>query len=124
MHDGRIIGNHVETCGGIGIGVTTDPPGGLIVTDNIVRGTQATGIHIGVPNAIVSGNRVEDWGLRGGRRRRHARNRRRDHLRTIASRMPALTRAPLHQRRRQRSRRLILRDNVSETANPLGVRAG
>jgi hypothetical protein len=118
MHDGRIIANHVEGCGGIGIGVTTDPPGGLIVSGNIVRATQAAGIHIGVPNAIVSGNRVEDWGLRGAgdpairvsggatvadNRFAHA---------TLSS-VPCIAATAAG------DARLILRDNVSEGANPL-----
>lgn len=64
MRDGRIIGNHVECCGGIGIGVETDSPGGVCVSGNIVRATQGRAININVPNAIVSGNRIEDWGLR------------------------------------------------------------
>jgi hypothetical protein len=65
MHDGRIIGNHVESSGGIAIGVTSDAPGGVCICENIVRACQAIGIHVGVLNVIVSGNRVEDWGLRG-----------------------------------------------------------
>jgi len=64
MRDGRIIGNHVEHCGGTGIGITSDSPGGVCISGNIVRGTQARGIFVNVPNAIISGNRVEDWGLR------------------------------------------------------------
>ena len=64
MRDGRLIGNHVECCGGIGIGVGSDSPGGLYVSGNIVRATQGRGIYVNVPNAILSGNRVEDWGLR------------------------------------------------------------
>lgn len=122
MHDGRITGNHVESCGGIGIGVTTDPPGGLIVSGNIVRAVGGTGIHIGVPNAIVSCNRVEDWGLRrpgdpalrvlGGaticdNRFAHS---------TLGS-LPCISAGAS-------DARLILRDNVSETANPLAARAG
>ncbi len=122
MHDGRITGNHVESCGGIGIGVTTDPPGGLIVSGNIVRAVGGTGIHIGVPNAIVSCNRIEDWGLRrpgdpalrviGGaticdNRFAHS---------TLSS-LPCISAGASDPR-------LILRDNVSETGNPLGARAG
>ena len=123
MRDGRIIGNHVEGCGGIGIGVTTDPPGGLIVSGNIVRATQATGIHIGVPNAIVSGNRVEDWGLRGaGEAALHVSGRatvtdnRFGHA-TLSS-VPCITIPP------GSDPRVVLRDNVSEGANPLTGRSG
>ena len=64
MHDGRITGNHVESCGGRHRRHDR-PDRGPIVTGNIVRGVGSTGIHIGVPNAIVSCNRVADWGLRG-----------------------------------------------------------
>lgn len=66
MRDGRVIGNLVECCGGIGIGITSDSPGGVCVADNIVRATQGMGIYVNVANAIVSGNRVADWGLRNG----------------------------------------------------------
>jgi len=122
MRDGRIIANHVEGCGGIGIGVTTDPPGGLIVSSNIVRSTQGTGIHIGVSNAIVSGNRIEDWGLRGlgdpglrvsggasvtDNRFAHA----------------SLPTAPCIATTAAADARLVLRDNVSESANPLTSRS-
>jgi hypothetical protein len=65
MRGGTIIGNQVETCGGIGIGVTSDSIGGVIIANNIVRSTQAVAIHAGVANAMVVGNRIEDWGLRG-----------------------------------------------------------
>ena len=121
MHDGRIIGNHVEGCGGIGIGVTTDPPGGLIVSGNIVRNTQGTGIHLGVPNAIVTGNRIEDWGLRGAgdpglqvtggatitnNRFAHA---------TLAAPPCIVTTSAA-------DTHLVLRDNVSEGSNPVSGR--
>ena len=121
MRLGRIIGNHVETCGGIGIGVTTDPTGGLVLADNIVRTTQAAGIHVGVPNAIVCGNRVEDWGLRGGSDAAihvtggaTVANNRFAH--GNSTRVPCLSTDG-------NDARLIVRDNVSESGNPLGVRA-
>jgi len=123
MRDGRIIGNHVEGCGGIGIGVTTDPPGGLIVSGNIVRATQAAGIHIGVPNAIVSGNRVEDWGLRGaGEAAIHVSGRA-----TVADNRfghATLSSVPCITTPAGSDPRLVLRDNVSEGANPLTGRPG
>lgn len=66
MRGGIVSGNHVETCGGIGIGVTSDQPGGVVVSGNIVRSTQSSGIHVSVPRATIVGNRVEDWALRSG----------------------------------------------------------
>jgi hypothetical protein len=124
MRNGRIIGNHVECCGNIGIGVTSDPTGGLIVSGNIVRSVQGTGLQLGVPNAVVSCNRIEDWGL-GGRgdaaihftgggatladnRFAHA---------TLAG-LPCINTGPAG------DSRLILRDNVSESGNPLTTRGG
>jgi hypothetical protein len=121
MRDGRISGNHVETCGGIGIGVTTDRPGGLIVSGNIVRGTQAHGIHVGVPNAIISGNRVEDWGLRNaGDAAIHVTGRatltdnRFAHA-TLGS-VPCISGLAVS------GPQVVLRDNISESSNPLTSR--
>ena len=64
MRAGRVVANLAECCGGIGIGITSDAPGGTCVADNIVRNTQGRGIHIAATNVIICGNRVEDWGLR------------------------------------------------------------
>jgi Right handed beta helix region len=64
MRAGRVVGNLVESCGGLGIGITSDAAGGICIADNIVRNTQGRGIHVAAANVIVSGNRVEDWGLR------------------------------------------------------------
>jgi hypothetical protein len=118
MRDGRIIGNHVESCGGIGIGVSSDPPGGVFVSGNIVRATQGTGIFINVPSALVSANRVEDWGLRGsGDAAIHVSsatslvdNRFAHSTRTS---LPCISSA-------SGASHVLTRDNVSETGNPLG----
>jgi len=122
MHGGRIIGNHVETCGGIGIGVTTDATGGVLITDNIVRSTQAAGIHVGVPNATVCNNRVEDWGLRGGR---DAAIHVSDGATVADNRFAHASSSTLACiSAGGNDAHLILRDNVSESGNPLGGRAG
>lgn len=121
MRDGRIIGNHVENCGGTGIGVTTDRPGGLIVSGNIVRGTQAHGINIGVPDAIVSGNRVEDWGLRNaGDAAIHVSG----HATLADNRFAhgTLGALPCISAPAAEDRRLVLRDNITESSNPLTSR--
>lgn len=115
MRDGRIVANHVECCGGIGIGVSSDQPGGVCIANNVVRGTQAAGIHVNVANAIISANRVEDWGLRGaGDAAMHAGERasvvdnRFAHA-TLTS-LPCIT-GDAH---------LLARDNISESGNRLG----
>jgi hypothetical protein len=118
MRGGTIIGNQVETCGGTGIGVTSDAIGGVIIANNIVRSTQAVAIHAGVANAQIMGNRIEDWGLRGagdaavrfGPGATLADNRFNNSItRSAACLAPA---QPGDSYR-------IMRDNVSETSNPL-----
>ncbi|MGH8139417.1 MAG: hypothetical protein ACREVV_14680 [Steroidobacteraceae bacterium] len=118
MRGGRIVGNHVEHCGGIGIGVTSDPPGGVVIAANIVRATQAAGMHISVAHATITGNRIEDWGLRDrgdpaiwfGASSTVADNRFSN---------AALRDAPCLVRQHRDDPQQVLRDNVSETGNPL-----
>ena len=115
MRAGRIVGNLVECCGGIGIGITSDAVGGICIADNIVRNTQGRGIYVDAANITVSGNRVEDWGLRNlneaaihvlgagtvvDNRFAHA----------SLTRLPCLASPDAH---------LLTRDNVSENGNPL-----
>jgi hypothetical protein len=124
MFDGRIIGNHVECCGNIGIGVTSDPTGGLIVSGNIVRAAQGAGIRLAVPNAVVSCNRIEDWGLGGhGDAAIHlsAAGATLSDNRFAHASLPAL---PCINTGSAADARLILRDNVSESGNPLITRGG
>lgn len=117
MHDGRIIGNHVETCGGIAIGVTSDLPGGVCICENIVRACQGPGIYVGVPNVIVSANRVENWGLRNaGDAAIHVEG----HATIADNRFShaTLTSLPCLSASEDGS---VARDNVSESGNGLGV---
>lgn len=65
MKAGRVIANVVEHCGGAAIGVTADPAGRVVVANNTVRDVQGSAIIVNVDNAIISGNVIEDWGLRG-----------------------------------------------------------
>jgi hypothetical protein len=118
MHAGRIMGNHVESCGGIGIGVTSDAAGGVIVSGNVVRATQGMGIYVAVANATICANRVEDWGLRragdaaislGG-------------AATVADNRfthGTLNSVPCILAPSRSDARSVMRDNVSEAGNPL-----
>lgn len=118
MGCGRIIGNHVENSGGIAIGVTSDPPGGVIISANTVRVAQCTGIYVAVPNATISANRIEDWGLLGrgdaaihfGNGATVTDNRFANAVMPSAPCLAAQSSGDTYQ---------ILRDNVSETRNPL-----
>jgi len=115
MRAGRIVGNLVECCGGIGIGVTSDVIGGICIADNIVRNTQGRGIYVNATNITISGNRIEDWGLRNL-------NEAAIHVTGAATvvdnrfshsslpRLPCLAGVDSH---------LLTRDNVSETGNPV-----
>ena len=64
MSAGVIAHNIVENSGGVGIGVTSDAPGGVIISGNQVLHTAGAGIYADVRDAIIQGNRVVDWGLR------------------------------------------------------------
>ncbi len=118
MRCGTIIGNHVETCGGIGIGVTSDVAGGVLITNNIVRSTQGSAIHVGVANATIMGNRIENWGLRSagdpaihfGPGATVADNR---FANEIVQSVPCIAAIARGDGAR------VMRDNVSETQNPL-----
>ncbi len=118
MGGGRIIGNHVENCGGIGIGVTSDPRGGVIVSANIVRTTQRAGIYVVVSNATISANRIEDWGLqgRGDAAIRFGNGATVADNRFTNTTMPT---APCLAPQNSDGTCQILRDNVSESRNPL-----
>lgn len=117
MRAGTVSGNHVEMCGGIGIGVTSDPPGGVLISGNVVRSTHSIGILVAVPRATILGNRVEDWALSGGREpairfmsdSTVADNR---FANAVSANPPCLGTL------RSGTRGSVLRDNVSETDNP------
>lgn len=117
MRAGTVTGNHVEMCGGIGIGVTSDPPGGVVISGNVVRSTHSSGILVAVPRATIVGNRVEDWALSGARE---------PAIRFMADSTVADNRfanavsgsAPCLGTARSATRGTVLRDNVSETDNP------
>ncbi len=118
MSCGRIIGNHVENCGGIGIGVTSDPVGGVIISGNMVRSTQCAAILVAVSNATITANRIEDWGLLGrGDAAIHFGN-----GATVADNRFANATMPAARclaPQNPGDTNQILRDNVSETRNPL-----
>ena len=117
MRAGTISGNHVEMCGGVGIGVSSDPPGGVVISGNVVRSTHSSGIYVAVPHATIVGNRVEDWALSGGREAAIqfmadstiADNR---FANAFSNHSPCLGMV------RQGAGGGVLRDNVSETDNP------
>jgi hypothetical protein len=118
MHPGRLIGNHVESCGGLGIGVTSDAPGGVIISGNIVRATQGMALYLAVPESQVLGNRFEDWGQR----------RQNDAAVHVAAGASVADNRFAHSTNRSlpciestggSNSRLVLRDNVSESGNPL-----
>jgi Right handed beta helix region len=118
MGCGRIIGNHVENCGGIGIGVTSDPAGGVIISGNIVRTAQCAGILVAVSGATITANRIEDWGLLG----RGDAGIRFGNGATVADNRfanAAMPSAPCLASQDSGDGNQVLRDNVSETRNPL-----
>jgi hypothetical protein len=122
MRGGIIAGNHVEMCGGVGIGVSSDPPGGVLISGNVVRSTHGSGIYVAVPRATVVGNRVEDWALSGGQMpaihfladSTIADNRFANTASNTAPCLGAVGRGP---------GRGVVRDNVSETDNPYASNA-
>jgi len=122
MRGGTVTGNHVEMCGGVGIGVTSDPPGGVVISGNVVRSTRSIGIYVIVPRATVVGNRVEDWALSGAQEpaihfvadSTIADNR---FANGVSDKVPCLGTV------RQAAGSGILRDNVSETGNPYATGA-
>jgi len=119
MTGGIVAENIVENSGGIGIGVTSDDPARVIIVGNQVMVTQGCGIHANVRDVVITANHVSDWGLRraadvgiifgGG-------------ATVIGNRLSHSTLsnlACLHDGF-QPAGRYVVRDNVSESGNPLG----
>lgn len=119
--NGIVAFNTVVNCGGIGIGVSNSTGyGKVIVANNQVIKCQGRGIYVNVANAQILHNRVEDWGLRAST----------DvgiHYSTgatvIGNRFSNSVQTGLSCLRSffQSSYVYDFRDNVCETANPMGV---